>query len=99
MRFSEAVAPPAGRGGTEVLRGLAEAFGVEVPGDIAAHVEQVVGVARDLQQGKGGAGRQAGGLVAAGAEAKPARVQPPLTVCERYKREIREVGTERFRVR
>jgi hypothetical protein len=26
-------------------------------------------------------------------------IQPPLTHAEKYKREIREVGTERFRVR
>jgi formate dehydrogenase major subunit len=97
VRFSEAVAPPSGRGGTEVLRGLAEEFGIKVPGDITVHVEGIV--AKGLEKGKGHDRRYVGGLVAAGAEARPARVQPPLTVCERYKREIREVGTERFRVR
>jgi formate dehydrogenase major subunit len=97
VRFSEAVAPPSGQGGTQVLRGLAQEFGIKVPDDIAAHVEGIV--RRGLEKSRDLKGRAGAGLVAARAEARPARVQPPLTVCERYKREIREVGTERFRVR
>jgi formate dehydrogenase major subunit len=105
VQFSKAVPPPSGVSGIDVLRGLAGEFGVAVPRDLTAHIESVV---------RGGLGRLAcfylnkgeermsdikAGLVAAGARAKPMRVQPPLTPGEKYKREIKEVGTERFRVR
>jgi hypothetical protein len=38
-------------------------------------------------------------LVSTGAVAHTGSMQPPLTHSEMYKREIREVGTGRFRVR
>ena len=93
VQFTEAVRPASGVSGIEVLRGLAAEFGLTVPRDLPAHIESVV---------RGAIGRKSdakAGLVAAGAEARPMRVQPPLTPGEKYKRELREVGTERFRVR
>jgi hypothetical protein len=99
------VRPAAGVRGIEVLAGLAGQFGVEVPRDLSAHIESVVrsglGPLAAFYMNKGSERRPdaKAGLVAAGAEAKPMRVQPPLTSGEKYKRELREVGTERFRVR
>ncbi|MFH1219923.1 MAG: FAD-dependent oxidoreductase [Candidatus Eisenbacteria bacterium] len=91
VRFSEAVPPASGSSGAEVLRGLATEFGIAVPRDLAAEVERIVGGERRSDA--------KASLVAAEAKARPMRVPPPLTAAERYKRELREVGTERFRVR
>jgi formate dehydrogenase major subunit len=96
VEFTQAVAPPSGVPGIEVLRGLAAAFAIDVTGDVAADAGRVV------REGLASARRRSaigGCLAAAEARPKPARVQPPLTPAEKYKREIREIGTERFRVR
>jgi anaerobic selenocysteine-containing dehydrogenase len=99
VEFRQAVESPAGRSGMDVLRGLAGAFGVSTPADLGALSTQVSSVARAGLIRSGRTSDVAFALVPAEAEARPVRVAPPLTHTERYKREIREVGTERFRVR
>jgi len=105
VRYSRAVEPPSGASGDEVLRGLAGEFGVAAAQDTAA---EVAGVMREkLGRFAGfywnsGEERVAPGkprLVATGAVAHTGSIQPPLTHGEKYKREIREIGTGRFRVR
>jgi formate dehydrogenase major subunit len=95
VQFTEVVPPPSGTSGIDVLRGLAGELGIAVPEDVTAHISSIVSGGRG-EKGRPGAKAR---LVAAGAQARPMRVQPPLTSAEKYKREIREVGTERFRVR
>ena len=105
VEFSGAVPPPSGVAGLDVLRGLAGQFGIALPKDLTREVERA---------GRAGLGRLAcfyinrgeerksdgqGRLAKVEARPKPSRLPPPLTATEKYKREIREVGTERFRVR
>ncbi|HVP57558.1 MAG TPA: molybdopterin-dependent oxidoreductase, partial [bacterium] len=105
VQFTEAVPPASEMSGIRVLCALATEFGIKVPGELSAHIEHVVrdslGRLASFYMNRGGEPRAEAkaSLVAAGAEAKPMRVQPPLTPGEKYKRELREVGTERFRVR
>ena len=103
--FERAVDPPAGMSGTEVLMGLASEFGLGTAEDVTAELALLVG------KGLGplasfywntGDVRAEGGpvkLAAPGAVVKTVPIQPPLTHAGKYKREIREVGTERYRVR
>jgi formate dehydrogenase major subunit len=79
-----------------VLRGLAAELGIDVAGDVAAQARRAV---RDGLESVRRGSHVGSRLAAAEARPRPARVQPPLTPGEKYKREIREVGTERFRVR
>jgi predicted molibdopterin-dependent oxidoreductase YjgC len=108
IQFREAVPPPSGRSGIEVIHGLAAEFGVSAPSDLCeltAHVERVARAGLGklacfyLNKGEERRSDAVAGLAPADAKAKPVRVPPPLTHGERYKREIREIGTERFRVR
>jgi formate dehydrogenase major subunit len=105
MEFTRAVEPPGGASGTEVLHGLAEEFGIAIPEELTAEIKRVV---RDglgplicyyWNTGEPRVPETSGRLVAIGARAGAVSIQPPLTHGEKYKKEIREVGTERFRVR
>lgn len=99
VQFRQAVSPPAGRSGIEVLRGLAVEFGLRAPGDEHEMETRAERIARACLGSDERRWDTATALAPAEAEARPVRVPPPLTHTERYKREIREVGTERFRVR
>jgi len=101
LEYSGAVMPPSGRTGIEVLQGLAGAFGIE------ASVEGIDAVVRERlgdlvrfywntgeERGWEGTGR----LLPVSAEAKTVSIQPPMTHSQEYRREIRQVGTERYRV-
>jgi formate dehydrogenase major subunit len=108
LQFRRAVAPPSGVPGWQVLARLAAALGVEVA---AASVEDLT---RELERAVArGLGPRAafywseaahpawdgrGTLVAPELRARPATIPPPLTAGALYKRGIREVGTQRFRV-
>jgi formate dehydrogenase major subunit len=104
LRFERAVAPPAGRAGWQVLATLAAAFGVPVAAsgvdDLTREIEAELGErapfywSRDARPAWDGTGT----LVAAELRARPATIAPPLTAAALYKRAIREVGTQRFRV-
>jgi anaerobic selenocysteine-containing dehydrogenase len=105
LEFARAVEPPAGVSGTEVLLGLAHEFGIDVGGDLAAEIENLVrenlgSLARFYwNTGEARTSDQPERLVHTRARAKAMSIHPPLTHGEKYKKEIREVGTERFRVR
>lgn len=109
LRFAQAVAPPSGRAGWEVLAGLAEALGLRTAGltaqDLAREAEEAVREAQGTlapfywNTGQDRPELTDLRLTAAGTGARPGPIPPPLTHVERYKRDIREVGTERFRVR
>jgi formate dehydrogenase major subunit len=104
IRYVAAVPPPAGISGREVLDGLAAEFGVKAPADHGAALE------REILEGTGplapyywntGQERPAWDrvrLVAPDMSVAASPIMPPLTHTGRYKREIREVGTARFRV-
>jgi anaerobic selenocysteine-containing dehydrogenase len=103
--FARAVEPPAGVSGREVLEGLAREFGLEdaeSPADgLLKAVEKNSG---DLLPWYWNTGQEREGgpearLAPIGSGAGKKTLMPPLTHTGRYKKEIREVGTERFRVR
>lgn len=103
--YAQAVPPPAGASGFEVLAGLAAELGLTVPADptaaLAAIVKEKLG---DLARFYWNTGEERVPpakvrLVSTGAVVETGSIQPPLTHGERYKREIREVGTGRYRVR
>ena len=105
IEYARAVEPPSGASGVEVLRGLAAEFGVaagtDTTAEVAKTVEEKLG---DLARFYWNTGEEriapvALRLVPTGAVVQAGSIQPPLTHGEKYKREIREVGTGRFRVR
>ena len=109
LTFTPGLHPPAGRMGVEVLADLAKQLGVTVPDDGPAAVgRELDGLVREALgdavsqcwntgQPRAGAAQQQ--LVTVDLSAKAASQSPPLTQVEIYKREIREVGSEHFRVR
>lgn len=101
MEFSRAVTPPSGKTGTEVLQGLASAFGVDPSVDSID--SEVRGKLGDLVRFYWNTGEErdwegTGKLVPVSAEARAASIQPPMTHSQKYRQEIRQVGTERYRV-
>jgi formate dehydrogenase major subunit len=102
--YSRAVEPPAGASGTEVLKGLAGEFGIRTAEDTTAEIEKIVAEKLgDSARFYWNTGQERSApprtrLVSTGAAVQTGSIQPPLTHGEKYKREIREVGTGRFRV-
>jgi hypothetical protein len=88
-----------------VLRGLAAEFGLQTAADTSAEISAIVTEKLgDLARFYWNTGQERTApaklrLVPVGAVVHAGSIQPPLTHGEKYKREIREVGTERFRVR
>jgi formate dehydrogenase major subunit len=105
VEFVRAVEPPAGLSGREVLQGLAKEFGITSSEDLTEEVSQIVEeklAALTCFYWNTGQDRISEAdmrLVPADGGVGKVSIQPPLTHGEKYKREIREVGTERFRVR
>jgi len=107
--FARAVTPPAGRPGWAVLAGLAGALGVTVAAvkaeALTAELERAVrGHLGDLapffwNRGEAQAWTGRGRLIVADVRGKAASIPPAVTHGGRYKRGLREVGAERFRVR
>ncbi len=107
--FARAITPPGGKPGWEVLAGLAEALGVRVAEvrakALTAELERAVrGQLGDLapffwNRGEARTWSGQGSLVAANVRGQAASIPPAVTHGGRYKRGLREVGTERFRVR
>jgi len=102
--FTDAVAPPCGQTGTEVLTDLGRAFGLDVAEDLTDHISTLVeaklGDLLPFYWNTGQARKRTGdgALIPVEADAKASSIQPPLTHSQKYRKEIREVGTERFRV-
>jgi len=106
IEFCRAVEPPAGVSGKQILRALSVEFGIETARDTSREIQAIIkdklstmscfywntGQERNLEQGKMS-------LVAFDAHVRMGSIQPPLTHGEKYKKEIRDVGTDRFRVR
>ena len=99
-----AVEPPAGFCSVEALRTLAKGFGIKANGDVASELDSVVAkglgklVCHYWNKGEAREGGR-GKLVAPGGGIKAGAIDPPLTHSGKYRKEIREVGTDRFRVR
>jgi predicted molibdopterin-dependent oxidoreductase YjgC len=99
--FAQAVIPPSGKSGVDILKSLAEAFGIDVP------IERIDTVVRDnlgdlvrfyWNTGEDRNWDGKGTLIPVTADAKASSIQPPMTHSQEYRKKIREVGTERFRV-
>jgi predicted molibdopterin-dependent oxidoreductase YjgC len=105
VTFASAAEPPAGISGREVLEGLAREFGVEVEKDLGGEIKGVVEtnlgplVCFYWNTGEDRVSEDNVRIVPAETGVGTVPIQPPLTHAEKYKKEIREVGTERFRVR
>jgi predicted molibdopterin-dependent oxidoreductase YjgC len=105
VRFTQAVQPPAGNTGIEVLTGLADDFGIglsdDLTGEIAGLVEKNLPETAPFYWNTGEERKSgpAPSLIPVEARVETVSIQSPLTHGEKYKKEIREVGTERFRVR
>jgi predicted molibdopterin-dependent oxidoreductase YjgC len=105
IEYARAVEPPAGVSGREMLEGLAMEFGLKDVSDTSAQLRAVVeDNAGELLPWYWNTGQERTGggeakLAAAGPGARKSALMPPLTHTGRYRKEIREVGTGRFRVR
>jgi formate dehydrogenase major subunit len=102
--YPAAVAAPSGFSGVEVLGSLSQAFGVEVADNLNGHIGTLVSAKLgDLgpfywNTGQDRPARANGSLIPVIVDAKASSIRPPLTHSQKYRKEIREVGTERFRV-
>ena len=108
MRYTQAVRPPFGAPTWAVLAGLAKAFGIEGLGSTFAEISSDldrrvraglgdrVGDYWNAGEARGGSG--AARLSIADVRTKPSPIAPALTVAERYKRQVRDVGLDRYRV-
>jgi len=107
QRFSPAVKPPAGAAGWQVLAGLAAQLGLEVPGTVDEITADIAEAARahlgphlpflwntGEERNWDGSGR----LVVADASARPFPRVPAFNAAAFYRRSVREVGLEHFRV-
>ena len=109
MRYTRALRAPCGVASWKILAELARAFGVPDAGDsfagISSRLDRIVreGLGDQVKfywnTGEGRAGSAPGRLSVADVRARPGAIPGPLTAGERYKRQLREVGVERFRAR
>ncbi|HSG28818.1 MAG TPA: molybdopterin-dependent oxidoreductase, partial [Candidatus Krumholzibacterium sp.] len=105
LEYFRASRPPAGVDGREVLSGLAGSFGIALPADITAELDSKVKAqlgplaAYYWNKGEERPGTGVSRLRKPESDTTPAPIAPPLAHSVRYRKEIREVGTERFRVR
>ncbi|MCK4302774.1 MAG: FAD-dependent oxidoreductase [Candidatus Eisenbacteria sp.] len=108
IEYSRAIPPPSGVPGWKLLAGLAEQFGVRLPSasaeslttELTSRVREHLGelAAFYWNTGEQRAWPGKDNLVTPNVRARPRPIPPALTHGGRYKREIRAVGTERFRV-
>jgi len=105
VKFERAIEPPSGLSGVDVLKLLAEKLGVEVPANITLEIDSLVSEKmRRVKPFYWNTGEKREfperlRLVPIPADVRPVPIPPALTHGEIYKKEIRDVGTERFRVR
>jgi formate dehydrogenase major subunit len=106
VTYAQAVTPPAGVTGTQVLRALAKELGIDTQDCLTEELENKVkaslpdellpflwntGQKRKLDE-------QRLRLVKVDVSGKRTAIMPPLVHSTRYRAEIRQVGTERYRV-
>jgi predicted molibdopterin-dependent oxidoreductase YjgC len=103
IEYARAVEPPAGASGLEVLEGLATEFGLK---DVTGATDRLAAIVKKNADGllpfywNTGEERMGGETaLSSGKGGGKSSLLPPLTHTGRYKKEIREVGTGRFRVR
>jgi len=83
---------------------VGRAFSLEVGTDIETEIDQLVtaklGDLTPFYWNTGQARNWDGQskLIAVESDAKASSIQPPMTHSQKYRKDIREVGTERFRV-
>ncbi len=107
--FARAIRPPSGKAGWEILRGLAQAFGVNVAAasviDLKQEIEGKLRAGLDgatpfyWNSGEPRSWPGTGRLVPPPIDERAAVQHVPVTPGEWYKRGIRAVGTDRYRVR
>jgi len=107
LSYTPAVKPPAGAAGWQVLAGMAARLGLEVPDNVDALTASIAEAARGhlgphlpflWNTGEAQSWDGTGSLVVADAGAKPAPRVPAFNVSALYRRSVREVGIEHFRV-
>ncbi len=104
VKFSRAVDAPYGKDGCQILSELLQAFGTEVADDITVQIDKVVSsklgslLPYYWNTGQKRTSNIKSELVAVEMDAKASSMQPALTHSQKYRKELREVGTERFRV-
>lgn len=98
--FNGAVTPPSGKTGREVLEELAGAFGIDLPENPGQNIPEKLGskTAFYWNTGEERNWNGRGTLIPITMTGKASSIQPPLTHSQNYRKEIREVGTERFRI-
>lgn len=105
IKFERALEPPSGLSGREIILRLAEKFGIsssdDLTGEIQAVISERLGDLASFYCNTGQEREYKGTmrLVPTPPVIRAGSIQPPLTQEEIYRREIREVGTERYRVR
>ncbi|MBN2069942.1 MAG: FAD-dependent oxidoreductase [Candidatus Krumholzibacteriota bacterium] len=105
VEYSQAVRPPSGSSGIDILSTLAGEFGISIKKEIGIEIDELVkeslGSMKPYYWNTGEKKSQINGLrlVPVDRELKKVVILPPLTHGARYKKEVREVGTERFRVK
>ncbi|MFH1145074.1 MAG: FAD-dependent oxidoreductase [Candidatus Eisenbacteria bacterium] len=109
LDFTRAVPPPAGVPGWQVLAEIATLLDVlprpgaaaEITGELERAVRAGLGARAPFYWNRGEArvAPASGGLLLPQLETRPAPLPPALTQTGRYKRTLRAVGTEHFRVR
>ncbi len=103
--FFRAIEPPARICSVGVLRILAKGFGIDTGEDIVAELDakaaKELGKFVSFYWNKGEVRPGSGGekLVTPAGGIKTGSMDPPLTHSGKYRKEIREIGTNRFRVR
>ena len=108
LHFPQAAAPPSGKSGTEVLRDLAVAFNVDVHAactqditdELDRHVRESLGnrICWYWNTGEERIRTHTLRFVPVQTGGKLQAIPMPLTPTERYRREILEVGTARYKV-
>ena len=106
IEFPQSVEPPAGICGKEILRNLAAEFGIETETDLSRQIQSFINdKLGDFKSFYWNTGQQRTcdndkmRLVAVDTGLETCSIQPPLTQLEKYKKDIRDIGTDRFRIR
>jgi len=90
--------------GTETVIEIAKAFGLDIATDLQAEVNDIaISGTGELAPYYWNTGQQRnwnknGKMVQVETDGKASTIQPPVTYSQKYRKELREVGEENFRV-